>query len=192
MVTLTYILAGILLLPVFHDGTDAGIFAGLLHPFLGLDHLLAMVAVGLLSAQMGGRAIWTVPATFVGVMAVGGGLGLIDIGLPGVEYGIVLSVVILGAALAAQRDLPAKGAMAFVGFFALFHGYAHGLELPSQSDTTQEIFIYVFGFLVATATLHLIGALIGQLATSSARGNNILRLSGATIAIVGVFLLFNI
>ena len=184
------ILTTILLIPLAHTGYDSGIYAGLLHPVLGIDHLLAMVAVGLLSAQLGGRAIWTVPAAFVSVMAVGGLLGLAGISIPLVEYGIAFSVVALGVALAARRQIPVLVAMAFVGLFALFHGHAHGTELPNVSDTVLQVAAYVFGFLVATAGLHLIGALIGQMAVGNPRGANILRFSGAAIAVLGVFIVF--
>ena len=175
---------------LFHSGTDVGIFAGLLHPILGMDHLLAMVSVGLLSAQMGGRAIWTVPATFVSVMAVGGVIGLLGVPLPFVEIGVALSVVALGIALVAPRKLPLSLAMAFVGLFAIFHGHAHGAELPALSKTALDVIAYIFGFLLATATLHLIGALMGQMALSSQRGATVLRVSGALIAAAGVFILF--
>jgi urease accessory protein len=177
---------------LFHSGSDGGIFAGLLHPLLGIDHLLAMVTVGLLSAQMGGRAIWTVPATFVSVMAVGGIAGIAGIPVPFVEYGIALSVVVLGIALLAPKKLPIALAMVFVGLFALFHGHAHGTELPVLSETVLDVFAYIFGFLLATASLHLVGALIGQMAISTPRGANVLRFSGALIAGVGVFLMMGI
>jgi urease accessory protein len=174
----------------FHSGTDTGIFAGLLHPILGMDHLLAMVSVGLLSAQMGGKAIWTVPVTFVSVMAVGGIVGLAGVPLPFVEIGIALSVVALGVALVAPRKLPVSLAMAFVGLFAIFHGHAHGAELPELSETVVDVIAYVFGFLLATATLHLIGALIGQMVLGTQRGAMLLRVSGALIAAAGIFILF--
>ena len=177
---------------LFHSGTDGGIFAGLLHPILGIDHLLAMVTVGLLSAQLGGKAIWTVPATFVSVMAVGGILGILGLPIPFVEYGIALSVVVLGVALVARRKLPIGAAMAFVGLFALFHGHAHGTELPELSETALDVIAYIFGFLVATASLHLIGALIGQMTISTPRGAAVLRVSGAIIAAAGVFLVMGI
>lgn len=173
-----------------HAGYDSTIFAGLLHPVMGIDHLLAMVTVGLLSAQMGGRAIWTVPTAFVSVMAFGGVLGIIGMPLPFVEYAIALSVVTLGVALAANRRLPVVAAMVLVGLFALFHGHAHGAELPGYSGSVVGVVAYVFGFLVATAGLHLIGALTGQIAVSNPRGANLLRFSGALIALVGVFLVF--
>ena len=175
-----------------HSGYDEGIFAGLLHPILGIDHLLAMVTVGLLSAQLGGRAIWTVPATFVSVMAVSGVLGIVGIPLPLVEYGIAFSVVVLGIALLTPKKLPVTLTMVFVGLFALFHGHAHGTELPALSETAVDVFAYVFGFLLATASLHLVGALVGQMAVSTTRGAAILRFSGALIAAMGVFLVLSI
>jgi urease accessory protein len=180
--------SGILLSVLLHTGYDGGIFAGLLHPILGIDHLLAMVTVGLLSAQMGGRAIWTVPATFVTVMAIGGVLGIVGMPLPLVEVGIALSVVALGIALLSPKKLPVWLTMIFVGIFALFHGHAHGTELPTLSETMLDVIAYVFGFLVATAGLHLIGALVGQMAVSTPRGANLLRFSGLVIAIAGVIL----
>lgn len=181
-----------LLSVLFHSGYGGGIFAGLLHPLLGIDHLLAMVSVGLLSAQMGGRAIWTVPATFVSVMALGGLLGILGVPIPFVEYGIALSVVLLGIALVLPKKLPVWLTMVFVGVFALFHGHAHGTELPAISETALDVFAYVFGFLLATATLHLVGALIGQMAVSTPRGSQILRYSGVLIALIGVSLVMGI
>jgi urease accessory protein len=191
MVTATTLQIGLLSV-LFHSGYGGGIFAGLLHPFLGIDHLLAMVSVGLLSAQMGGKAIWTVPATFVTVMAVGGLLGIMGVPMPFVEYGIALSVVLLGIALVLPKKLPIWLTMVFVGIFAIFHGYAHGAEIPVVSDTPLEVFAYIFGFLLATATLHLIGALVGQMANGTPRGANILRYSGVVIALIGVFLVMGI
>lgn len=191
MSLLLILAANIFSIPL-HTGYDDGIFAGLLHPILGIDHLLAMVTVGLLSAQLGGRAIWTVPATFVSVMAVSGVLGIVGIPLPFVEYGIALSVVVLGVALLAPKKLPVSLTMVFVGLFALFHGYAHGTELPAFSETALDVFAYVFGFLLATASLHLVGALVGQMAVSTTRGAKVLRFSGALIAAMGTFLMLSI
>jgi urease accessory protein len=171
-----------------HEIGQGGLYAGFTHPVTGLDHLLAMVTVGLLSAQLGGRAIWTVPLTFVSVMAVGGIIGIFGVTVPIVEYGVALSVVVLGIALAAKRNIPIGVAMAFVGGFALFHGLAHGAEIPTLSDTVIEVISYVFGFLVATAGLHLIGALIGQMAVNSDRGSLLLRLSGGVISLLGVYI----
>ena len=105
---------------------------------------------------------------------------------------IALSVVALGIALFAPKKLPTALAMIFVGIFAIFHGHAHGAELPALSETIVDIVTYIFGFLVATAGLHLIGALLGQIADSSPRGSNILRYSGALIATIGVFLVIGL
>lgn len=168
-----------------HDGSNVpfgGFLSGLVHPVLGYDHLLAMLSVGILSAQIGGRAIWTVPATFVGVMAVGGALGLIDIGLTATELGIAASLVLLGSIIAAERSLPVRLAMLGVGFFAIFHGYAHGAEMP----TTAEPVLYAFGFLTGTALIHIAGLIIGDIAKHYERGKIILRVGGGLIALVGV------
>lgn len=180
--------AGIELL---HTGTVGNAIEGFLHPLLGIDHLLAMITVGMLSAQMGGRAIWTVPTTFVSVMVIGGILGIAGIQVPFVEYGIALSVVILGVALLAKRQTPEGIAMIFVGLFAMFHGHAHGAELGTVTDVMQVV-AYVLGFVVATAGLHVIGALLGYIALRNSRGALILRASGALIAMVGVYLISTI
>ena len=163
---------------LLHAYGGGGILSGFLHPLLGLDHLLAMVAVGLLSAQLGGKAIWQVPATFVAVMAVGFLLGYTELGLPLVEFGIAGSVVVLGIALAADRKLPLAAAITCVGLFALFHGHAHGTELPAITETAALIVAYVTGFLVATAVVGL-GAMFGEM----------LRVSGGAIAALGLFIL---
>jgi urease accessory protein len=130
---------------------------GLLHPIGGLDHVLAMVAVGMFAANLGGRALWAVPATFVAIMAVGGFLGIQHVGLPYVEIGIGLSVVILGLVVALQVQWPVAAAMALVGVFAVFHGHAHGSEMPFDASGAS----YAAGFLIATALLHAAGIAIG-------------------------------
>ncbi len=165
-----------------HAG-DGGFVSGLNHPVFGYDHLLAMVTVGLLSAQIGGRAIWTVPATFVSVMAVGGLLGMNGIRLPWVEYGIAVSVLTLGTALVSARKLPVVVAMCFVGVFALFHGHAHGSEMPYFSDPA----LYALGFSLATAFLHVLGAVTGYFAVRHETGKKLLRLTGILIAVSGVY-----
>lgn len=158
-------------------------WGGLMHPALGLDHLLAMVSVGILSVQIGGRAILTVPATFVCVMAVGGaiGYGTAAFPLPVVEAGISLSVLFLGAALALESRLPILVAMGFVGIFATFHGYAHGVEIPTIAQPME----YAAGFLVGTAAIHVFGVLIGEVARQYPRGPRVLRTAGAVIAVAG-------
>ena len=174
-----------------HDGTNlalGGFLSGLVHPVLGYDHLLAMLSVGILSAQIGGRAIWTVPATFVSVMAVGGFLGLIDIGLTATEFGIAVSLVILGSVIAAERRLSILVAMVGVGFFAIFHGYAHGSEVPE----TAEPFLYALGFLMGTALIHITGVVIGDISRHYERGKIILRVGGALIALIGLLFIFGV
>ena len=175
-----------------HSYGGGGILSGFLHPLLGLDHLLAMLAVGLLSAQIGGRAIWTVPTTFVGVMGLGALLGILGMPLPLVEYGITGSVLILGLAILFGKDIPEWAAMVTVAIFALFHGHAHGAELPAITNTIGLILAYILGFLVATAGLHVVGALIGIQANRNARGPLLMRAGGLAIALAGVFLIVNV
>ena len=171
-----------------HDGTTlpyGSFLSGLTHPVLGLDHLLAMVSVGILSAQIGGKAIWSVPATFVLIMAVGAFLGWIDIGLSATEVGIAFSVLALGTAIAADRRMPLVAAMSAVGVFAIFHGYAHGAEMP----TVAKPVTYALGFMAGTAFLHIAGVIIGDISQHYARGKIMLRAAGAAIAGTGVFFL---
>lgn len=174
-----------------HDGGNVpfgGFLAGLIHPVLGYDHLLAMLCVGILSAQIGGRAIWTVPSTFVAVMAVGGLLGIINIGALPAEFGIALSLVLLGGVIAAERKLAVRYAILTVGFFAIFHGYAHGLEMPS---TAKPVF-FALGFLSGTALIHIAGVVIGDISRHYERGKIILRVGGVFIFVVGLLFLFGI
>ena len=164
-----------------HEGSSlpyGSFVAGLAHPVLGIDHFLAMVSVGIVSAQIGGRAIWTVPATFVGVMALGGLLGWLDVGLTSVEFGIAFSVLALGTAIAADRRLPVLVAMGAVAIFATFHGYAHGAEMPTVANPLR----YALGFMTGTALLHVAGVLIGDISQHYARGKVLLRIAGAAIA----------
>lgn len=162
-----------------------GFFSGFLHPVLGLDHFLAMVSVGILSAQIGGKAIWTVPATFVSVMLVGGILGMIGIPLISVELGIAFSVFALGVALAADKNVPVVSSMIFVAIFALFHGHAHGSEMPVVAHPA----LYALGFVTGTAGIHVLGVLIGLAAEKLPKGPLLLRAVGAVIAAVGLHLL---
>lgn len=164
---------------------DGGLMAGLGHPVLGFDHLLAMVSVGILSAQMGGKAKWMVPAAFVSVMLLGGILGMMEIPFFSVELGIAFSVLALGVALALEKKLPATLAMLFVGFFALFHGHAHGTEMPQLAQPA----LYALGFVAATAWIHICGLLIGVTCQRFPRGAEFLRFAGAGIAGIGFHLL---
>jgi urease accessory protein len=138
-----------------HEGP--GLVAGFLHPLGGVDHIIAMVAVGLLAARLGGRALWLVPASFVGTMAVAGLAGMAGLGLPYVETGIALSVVVLAAVAILGVAMPVAAAMGLVALFAVFHGYAHGAEMPE----TVSGLAYGAGFVAATALLHAIGIGLG-------------------------------
>ncbi|MDX1416625.1 MAG: HupE/UreJ family protein [Candidatus Promineifilaceae bacterium] len=177
---------------LLHSYGGGGILSGFLHPLLGLDHLLAMLAVGILSAQIGGRALWTVPATFVGTMAIGALLGIAGFGLPIVEYGITFSVLILGIAILFGNSIPEWAALIAVAIFALFHGNAHGTEIPEITNTFGLLVAYILGFLIATAGLHVVGALIGILAGRLKRGQMLMRLGGLVIAAIGILLILNI
>ena len=142
-----------------HTGAGArhDLTHGFLHPLGGLDHVLAMVAVGLYAAQLGGRALWLLPAAFVGTMIVGGFLGYAGVPVPMVEQGIGISVVAMGLAIAAGLQLPTLVATALVGLFALVHGHAHGAE-----GTRPTSFLsYAAGFVAATAILHAVGIGLG-------------------------------
>lgn len=167
-------------------GADSGWATGFTHPLRGPDHILAMVSVGIISARIGGRAIWTVPLAFVVAMAVGGaigsGLGGTQATTPWVEFGIALSVVALGAAIAIGSELDPLVAMAFVGLFGLCHGYGHGAEIPVGAT----LWPYLTGIVAATAGLHLAGVGIGIGAARFGHGVAALRLGGAAVAVIGL------
>ena len=167
-----------------HEGHDLtwDFSAGLAHPLTGVDHILAMVAVGLWAAQLGGRARWLVPAAFVTVMALGGALGRAGVNVPSVEQGIAASVLVLGLLIAAAVRLPVAAGMALVGVFAVFHGFAHGAEMP----VTAGGLIYGAGLVAATVLLHVAGIGLGWLAGNySARTA---KFAGWGIAAAGVLL----
>jgi urease accessory protein len=159
---------------------------GWLHPLTGPDHMLAMLAVGAWSAQIGGRAIYGVPAAFVAAMACGGALGLAGIALPGTEIGIALSVLMLGLAIATRTRLSLVFAMGATCLFGLCHGYAHGLEMPRAADALS----YGAGFLATTAALHVFGAVGAMLIMAQQRGALALRLSGLAAAGAGAMFLW--
>ena len=169
-----------------HTGhSDAhGFVHGFIHPVGGTDHVLAMVAVGLFAAHLGGRALWAMPSAFVAVMAVGGALGMNGMGLPYVETGVALSVVVFGLMLATGLALPVGVAAGLVGFFAIFHGQAHGAELPAGASGLA----YAAGFVIATAALHVVGIGIG-LGAGRLASMRAVRLGGAAMAAAGVGLL---
>lgn len=164
---------------------ETGFVSGLFHPVMGFDHLLAMLSVGIVSAQIGGRSIWTVPLMFVVGMGLGGFLGMQDIPLPGVEYGIALSVLILGLAVARGKKINPGIAHLGVVFFAVFHGHAHGAEMPAMASP----FIFSMGFLLGTATIHLAGVGVGLVSRQIGNGPQTVRYVGAGIAGIGVYIL---
>lgn len=140
-----------------HSGHDGGALAGLAHPFLGADHLLAMIAVGLWAAQLGGRARWLLPVSFVALLALSAALAIAGVALPMVEAGMATSVMLLGLLVAFAVKLPPALGAAMVGVFAVFHGYAHGAEIPAAVNAWQ----YGFGFVVSSAALHALGLYAG-------------------------------
>jgi len=164
-----------------HEGSGTGGFiGGFSHPLLGPDHIVAMVAVGLWGAFLGAPAMWTLPIVFPLVMAGGGVLGILGLGLPGVEVGIAVSAIALGLMVALAARPPIFVAALLVGAFAVFHGHAHGAELPPGSDAVA----YSAGFVIATGLLHLTGISFGLLARWPA-GRIAVRLAGIVIAVVG-------
>jgi len=166
-------------------GQAAGLLAGLSHPLSGLDHVLAMIAVGLWGAVLGPPAIWVLPVAFPMVMAFGGLMGLLGFPLPGVEIGIAVSAVVLGAAVLAEVRPPLWLAAVIVAFFAIFHGHAHGRELPQGTSAL----LYSLGFVVATGLLHAFGILLG-VAHRWAAGRRLVQLAGGGVALAGLFFLW--
>jgi len=167
-----------------HNGT--GFAHGFIHPLSGLDHLLAMFAAGLWAAQLGGRALWAVPAAFLSVMTLGGALGAAHVQIPFIDQGILLSVLVLGVLIAAAVRLPLAVSMAIVGLFALCHGIAHGAEMPENAAG----FAYGAGFVLTTALLHACGIAAG-LMTKRVASRQWMRFAGAAIAMAGVMLCFH-
>jgi urease accessory protein len=165
-------------------GHPAGYLDGFVHPLAGVDHLAAMLAVGLWAAQCGGRARWLLPLSFLGVISIGGLLGGAGMPLPFVESAIAASVLVLGLAIAASVVSASAVGAVLVGLFALFHGHAHGTEIPAAFSVAG----YAAGFISGTALLHGLGLGLGMLAREAARPMW-LRYTGAGIAMLGLFLL---
>ena len=175
-----------------------GFYDGITHPVLGFDHFLAMVSVGIVSTQIGGRAIWTVPLTFVSIMLIGGSIGiyleLSDSINPYImayfplEPGIILSVIILGLAVAVGKKLSVRITMVCVGIFGFFHGAAHGLEMPLAVNPS----LFALGFITSTAALHIFGLIIGYFGKQSTISSRLLRMGGLVIACIGVYALTRI
>ncbi|MEO0990950.1 MAG: HupE/UreJ family protein [Pseudomonadota bacterium] len=169
------------------EGINTGFASGFWHPILGWDHVVAMVAVGLWGAFLGSPAIWILPVVFPLVMAFGGALGVIGVPLPAVEMGIALSGVVLGLLVAFAVHAPIWVAAVIVGLFAIFHGHAHGTELPEAFSA----YGYAVGFVIGTGLLHMIGIGFGFL-TQFEPGKIAVRAVGGAIAAVGAAFLFGI
>ena len=173
---------------IAHNFTGmVGFFDGISHPVLGFDHFLAMISVGIVSAQIGGKAIWTVPATFVIIMTIGGVFGFLLIidEFFFVEVGIILSVILLGFGISIEKKIPTMLIMIFVGIFGLFHGIAHGIEVPAAANPL----LFVLGFICGTSALHIFGVGIGYFSIKTAISSILLRLTGILFAIYGIYLL---
>lgn len=160
--------------------------SGIVHPIFGMDHLLAMVAVGIIAVQRGNKALWKLPLTFVSAMVLGGVLALMEVTPPTVETAIALSVLVLGVYVILSRQLSLNLAMVTIAFFALFHGYAHGSEMPMLANPV----LYALGFVASTALLHFTGALLATYFQKSKFSLELLRFAGAGISAVGMLFLF--
>ena len=165
-------------------GDTSGFLHGFMHPVGGLDHILAMVAVGVFAFVLGGRALWLVPLSFVGMMAVGFMLGVAQIDVPFVELGIALSSVVIGGLAALGRPMPVVLASAVVGVFAIFHGHAHGTEMPVDASGLE----YAAGFVAATALLHVAGILaaLGVARLVGKYGKSVAQAAGGVFALGGI------
>lgn len=169
------------------QGQAGGFLTGFSHPWSGLDHIMAMVAVGLWGAQLGNPAMWMLPITFPIVMSFGAFMGLAGIAVPGIEVGIALSAIVLGAMVFSESRPPLWAAALLVGVFAIFHGHAHGTELPEG----QNGLLYSMGFVISTGLLHGVGITIGLVHRWSA-GRTLLRACGAVISLAGCLFLWQI
>lgn len=182
---LAALIAAIPALALAHPGHEhtTSFMTGFMHPMGGLDHLLAMLAIGLWAASLGGRALWAVPAAFVGTMLIGGGLSVAGIQVPFIEQGIVLSVVLMGVLLVGAARFPVAVCAGIAALFAVFHGAAHGLEMPLNANGAE----YALGFAAATALLHVVGIGFGS-AIARFQAPIVTRVTGSLIAIAGLFL----
>ncbi|MBJ7536862.1 HupE/UreJ family protein [Marinomonas transparens] len=165
-----------------HEHTTS-FMTGFMHPLGGFDHLLAMLAIGLWSASLGGRALWAVPMAFVGTMMVGGGLAVAGVQVPFIEQGILLSVIVMGALLVGAARFPVAVCAGIAGLFALFHGAAHGMEMPLNANGAE----YALGFAAATTLLHVAGIVLGSI-IERFQAPIITRITGSIIAVAGLFL----
>lgn len=175
------------------ESSGSGFVAGLTHPIYGLDHLLAMLCVGIISAQYGGRSIWLVPVLFVVSMVLGGVLGANGVGLPFVELGIALSVLVLGIGIILAKDKKYSSwlvplSMLFVTIFGALHGHAHGVEMPGSASPVY----YSFGFIVSTSLIHLVGVFVGHFVSTNTALKKFTTLLGIIFAGAGCFILVNL
>jgi urease accessory protein len=170
-------------------GDASGLTHGFTHPITGIDHVVAMVAVGVLAARLGGRALWLVPSSFVGVMALGGALSMAGILLPLAEVGVALSVVVLGLAIAVPFR-QTLAAVALAGLFALFHGQVHGTEIPGAASALY----YMVGFIGATILLHATGIGLGLLFSleTGKLGHRVMQAGGGAMALFGATILVGV
>ncbi|CAM2968668.1 HupE/UreJ family protein [Rariglobus hedericola] len=172
-----------------HPGHDGGhdltwdFAGGFQHPIFGLDHLLAMIAVGVWAMQIGGRGRWLIPATFVGVMTLGAAIGTQGVAFPAVEQMIAASLLVFGLMIAMAKRLPIYAGLGLTALFALFHGIAHGAEIPANSNGLS----YGLGFVIATVALHSVGLALGKL--SASQSSWFAKAAGAGVATVGAVML---
>lgn len=183
-------LTAVLLFPAAafaHPGVHgvSGYVAGFVHPMSGIDHILVMLAVGLWAAQQGGRAMWWIPASFVSMMIIGAILGMEQVPLPFVEQGIIASVMVMGVLIVAALRLPTMAGAILVSLFAIFHGHAHGSELPLSAAGLH----YVIGFTIATTMLHATGIGLGVM-LRRLDAMRLARFAGGAIALSGLYLVF--
>lgn len=182
---LVALVAAIPALASAHPGHEhaSSFMTGFMHPMVGLDHLLAMLAIGLWGASLGGRALWAVPVAFVATMLFGGGLVIAGVQIPFIEQGIALSVILIGALLVSAVRFPIVASISIAGLFAVFHGAAHGVEIPLHTNAME----YGLGFAAATLALHIVGLGFG---TTMIRFQTpiVTRVTGSLIALAGVFL----
>ncbi len=170
-----------------HPAGGTGLLSGAVHPLTGMDHFIAMVAVGILSVQKGGSL--KAPLVFIGFMVIGSLLAFMNFRIPGVEMGIAMSLLVLGAAIASSmRAIPAVLSLGIIAVFAMFHGHAHGEEIPAMSNPA----VYAMGFVLSTAALHMTGILIGTLALRHNTAYRVLRLAGVAMSFTGAVLLIGV
>lgn len=169
---------------------DAGIIEGFLQPVINIEQLLAVVAIGILSVQIGKRALWSIPLTFALMMSIGGFIGFMLGATPIITYGAALSLVLFGIAIVIRKQIPEAVALIVVGIFAIFHGYAHGEAFPAE-QTIIFFLAYGVGIIVSTAGLNIIATLLSFIALRSERGELILRIFGILIALAGIYFLLN-